>query len=441
MSIASALVAAQQKVTNAYTAVSDKGGTLPTTRNLSNLPTAIRSIPGGTPVLATKTITENGTYNASDDGAQGYSQVTVDVQEGQWSPDPLWWDIKTILQNDPDRANYGGSYIYLLTDVNDTVTFSLTNSALTEAPVAVKTSDGATYTYEDDGASVTHTWDKTKDKQSSDSWLKTRYVICYTSTSTNNTRAANTPGDVLYAIFGINFAITNNWTGSLLADKYLLQSFDFLQGFGTSQSTSFNNFCYQCRTLQKLPEIDTSNGTKFEYFLLSTILLKKIPDSLDFSNGLIFNQFLISSGIESFVGGDFSKATKFSYSLNSLQGIKELGPMKFGSSLTTTDASIMTLVGVRSLEVDMSEVPSSSLSQWFANNHVLINLKLKLSANSNYSFTQSKFISVESLQYIADNAPTVTGKTLSIGADNIARAGGATGTIISTLTSKGWTVR
>ena len=35
---------------------------------------------GGTPTLITKTITENGTYSASDDNADGYSQVTVAVE-------------------------------------------------------------------------------------------------------------------------------------------------------------------------------------------------------------------------------------------------------------------------------------------------------------------------------------------------------------------------
>lgn len=47
MSIASAIQAAQGKVANAYTAVSNKGGTLPATQNLSNLPDAINSISGG----------------------------------------------------------------------------------------------------------------------------------------------------------------------------------------------------------------------------------------------------------------------------------------------------------------------------------------------------------------------------------------------------------
>ena len=37
---------------------------------------------GAVPVLTTKTITENGTYNASDDNADGYSSVTVEVPSG-----------------------------------------------------------------------------------------------------------------------------------------------------------------------------------------------------------------------------------------------------------------------------------------------------------------------------------------------------------------------
>lgn len=47
MSIATAITAAQGRVANAYTAVSTKGGTIPATQNLTNLPNAILSIPSG----------------------------------------------------------------------------------------------------------------------------------------------------------------------------------------------------------------------------------------------------------------------------------------------------------------------------------------------------------------------------------------------------------
>lgn len=80
MSIASAITAAQGKVANAYTAVSNKGGTLPAVQNLSNLSTAINSISTGgtissltiTPTTSQQTITASG-------GTDGYSPITVNA--------------------------------------------------------------------------------------------------------------------------------------------------------------------------------------------------------------------------------------------------------------------------------------------------------------------------------------------------------------------------
>jgi hypothetical protein len=59
MSIATAITAAQGRVANAYTAVSNKGGTLPQVQNLTNLPTAISSIPSGGGSGILETIMEN----------------------------------------------------------------------------------------------------------------------------------------------------------------------------------------------------------------------------------------------------------------------------------------------------------------------------------------------------------------------------------------------
>ena len=47
MTIASAIATKQQQVADSYAAVSNKGGTLPATQNLTNLATAISSIPSG----------------------------------------------------------------------------------------------------------------------------------------------------------------------------------------------------------------------------------------------------------------------------------------------------------------------------------------------------------------------------------------------------------
>ena len=80
--IADAITAAQGRVADCYTAVSNKGGTLPATRNLANLPSAITSISGGgggsTINNQDKTITVNGSYTA-DAGYTGLGTVTVNV--------------------------------------------------------------------------------------------------------------------------------------------------------------------------------------------------------------------------------------------------------------------------------------------------------------------------------------------------------------------------
>lgn len=83
MSIASAITAAQGKVADAYTAISNKGGTLPATQNLSNMPTAIASIPTSTPstflgfsadTWAGLAISNSGVLSKTSITVQGYGE-------------------------------------------------------------------------------------------------------------------------------------------------------------------------------------------------------------------------------------------------------------------------------------------------------------------------------------------------------------------------------
>lgn len=80
MSIRSEITRINNNIAAAYSAAESKGATMPATENSANLAQTVASIPEAVqPTLITKQITENGTYTAADDNADGYSDVTVDV--------------------------------------------------------------------------------------------------------------------------------------------------------------------------------------------------------------------------------------------------------------------------------------------------------------------------------------------------------------------------
>ena len=83
MSISSEISRISGNVSAALTAIGNKGVTVPQGSTSDDLATLIGLIQtGGGSTLVQKNITLNGTYDPDDDNADGYSEVTVNVQGG-----------------------------------------------------------------------------------------------------------------------------------------------------------------------------------------------------------------------------------------------------------------------------------------------------------------------------------------------------------------------
>ena len=124
-------------VGNAYSKVSEKGGTVPASQTVANLATAIDSIPsgGGSPSLQSKSVTytSNGTATIMpDEGYDGLSSVdvTVNVSGGGGGEDT----VTVTLPIGPDKTNF-----------DNEVTATYTN-ALGEIVANVPAGKAASYT-------------------------------------------------------------------------------------------------------------------------------------------------------------------------------------------------------------------------------------------------------------------------------------------------------
>lgn len=150
-------------------------------------------------------------------------------------------------------------------------------------------------------------------------------------------------------------------------------------------------------TLQSFDFIDNhrcygNTSTDFSYFCYSCYSLTKLPDNLDTSKGTNFSYFC------------------------------------YYCSLTNLPDNLDTSSG-------------TNIDGFCYNCYALTKANIILPADYNITTLKvSNKLTVASMRYIADHAPTTSNRTLTIGSTNIERANAYDPTIITTLTGKGWTV-
>lgn len=150
MSIASAILQAQQRVANAYTAISAKGGTLPATQNLANMPTAIGSISTGgtidsltiTPTTSQQTITASG-------GVDGYSPITVNAVTSSIDNNITAGNIKSGVSILGVTGNYSGTTPSGTINITSNGVYDVTNYASANVSVSGGGGNEWVFSYED----------------------------------------------------------------------------------------------------------------------------------------------------------------------------------------------------------------------------------------------------------------------------------------------------
>jgi hypothetical protein len=369
--------------------------------------------------------------------------VEKPVASDEWQPNPNWWDIKKIL--DEDTRDYKGKVGVILYNFNDVSDFQLSSSGLT----AVATSDGAFYSYADNGSKVSHNWNTAQDKDDGRGF-KTRWVIYYYTTDTTGDMFAQSDAKFGWAYNYIAYLVLRincSYGAYFCQNQRLLEAIDNL-GYSIS-GTNFSSFCSNCNSLTKLPDnLDTSKGTMFSGFCGFCYSLAKLSDGLDTSSGTDFRNFCtncstlvkLPDGLDTSSGTNFSSFCTGCYSLVKLpDGLDTSSGTNFGGFCSNC-YSLQTAP-----EITMSANTTAITSKYsgpFNGSSWVKELSLTLPSNTNFWLEMSTRISIESFRYVADHAPDVTAtpRTLTVGSTNISRINAEDPTIITDLNAKGWTV-
>lgn len=341
------------------------------------------------PTLIEKSITENGTFNAEDDNADGYSSVTVNVSGGGGGYTPevrgRWVVPKAVSELDYEIAN--DSFFSTATGLGATCSLGVlfdegmpgVKNISSSSIVALKTSDGAVYD-RTTNATVEHVFDMSKDIVDPLTEKRYRWIIYYFKSPTSPSSSGDAIGNVYPSSSNIRrctpyvVMYKGVFRGTPVENFYGLRSFRNIDGLFTSRPDRF------------VPQVTPKPGMVY------------VPPWNETYNGTCQNPGMLTNG--NYLPPNLPYGVDFS---------------DYNSTLTIGDT-----------------------------NGIDYNTNLKeaymILPSQNVILKNGIYWSKDNWEYIADHAPTVSGKTLTMGEVNIATCGGSNSTIIQTLVNKGWTV-
>ena len=372
-----------------------------------------------TGVFGSKTIEENGIYNAIDDNLDGYDRVTVDV------PVPKFGN-KTITENGTYEAKTDNLDGYDKVDVDVYVNKLGTKTITTNG--AYKATDDNVDGY-------------------SEVVVSTSGVDINDYYDTNNKYS----GDIRLYIKEIPMINTENLT-TMYQFFSNCQNLTNIPKINTSNVTNMNMMFLSCRKLKTIPALDTSKATDMSNMFSGCASLTEIPEL--YTNNVVnmSNMFNLCANLKTIPALDTSKATGMSRMFNrsGITIIPELNTsnVRYVSEMFSV---CLNLITIPKLNFESVTNISSFLSG--ANNVVNIggfeNLGAAYSTTSsaNYSYyrldlTSCTKLTHESLMNVINNLYDIKTKgckaqSLRLGATNLAKLSEDE---IAIAQNKGWNV-
>ena len=226
------------------------------------------------------------------------------------------------------------------------------------------------------------------------------------------------------------FAGSSQLNGSSNVEKFKYFQFD-----STSNTRYFNQAWKGCYKLTSFPMIDTAKGTNFDQAWNGCSKLASFP-ALDFHNGSNFKSTWEGcSSLTSFPLINTAKGTNFTYTWDGCSSLTEFPQLDLSSG-TNFGFTWANCSGLTSFPVlDLSK--GTSFQNTWQNCSSLTTLGGFGTIKENFDLSPCTKLTVDSLMNVINQAATVTGKTMTLGSENLNKL---TDEQKAVATSKGWTL-